>query len=62
MFCVRRFYEWLVIESEAPKRNDDAMTILYVIAHDNSIRNIFYLLLALLFSSNLKSVVINLEV
>ena len=52
----------LIVQSEAPQRNDIAEACFYIVLHDIAIVQTFYLLFALLASANLKGVLANDEI
>ena len=52
----------LIVQSEAPQRNDVAEACFYIVLHDICIVQAFYLLFALLASTNLEGVLANDEI
>lgn len=56
------FHHYLIIQAEAPQRNDIAVASFYVVFHDVGIVQTFNLLFALLASTNLECVFANDEI
>lgn len=56
------FQHYLIIQAEAPQRNDIAVASFYVVFHDVGIVQTFNLLFALLASTNLECVFANDEI
>ena len=61
-FCFKTIGTILIVQPEAPQRNDVAEACFYIVLHDIGIVQTFYLLFALLATANLEGVFANDEI